>query len=129
MDLVNWHMPLIMVITETSMSGARADEIIEFLPFDGAVVANTIGFAGGIWLLWCSDLVQVDVLASTEQEIQSLIQVRSQNFNWIISAIYVSPRFVERCLLWDNLKCLLPFIIFLGLLWATSMRCFLRMRN
>ena len=56
-DLVNWHMPLIMVITKTSMSGARADEIIESLPFDGAVVANTIGFARGIWLLWCSDLV------------------------------------------------------------------------
>ena len=129
MDLVNWHMPLIMVITGTRMSRARADAIIESLLFDGAVVADTIGFTGGIWLLWHSDLVQVDVMASTEQEIHALIQVRSQNFNWIISAIYVSPRFVERCLLWDNLKCLLPFIIFLGLLWATSMRCFLRMRN
>ena len=76
MDLVNWNMPLIMVITETRMSGARANEIIESLPFDGAVVANT-RFAGGIWLLWCSNLVQVDVLASTEQEIHALIQVRS----------------------------------------------------
>ena len=106
MDLVNWHMPLIMVITETRMSGAQAEEIIESLPFDGVVVVDTIGFAGGIWLLWCSDLVQVDVLASTKQEIHALIQVRSQNFNWIISAIYASPRFVERCLLWDNLKML-----------------------
>jgi len=51
MDLVNWHMPLIMVITETRMSGARANEIIESLPFDGAVMVDTIGFAGGIWLL------------------------------------------------------------------------------
>ena len=51
MDLVNWHRPLIMVITETRMSGAKADKIIETLPFDGVVVADTIGFAGGIWLL------------------------------------------------------------------------------
>ena len=106
MDLVNWHMPLIMVITETTMSGARADEIIESLPFDGVAVADMIGFAGGIWLLWRSDLVQVDVLASTEQEIHALIQVRSQNFSWIISTIYASPRFVKRCLLWDNLTML-----------------------
>ena len=28
MYLVNWHMPLIMVITKTTMSEARADEII-----------------------------------------------------------------------------------------------------
>ena len=51
LDLVEWHSPLLMVITETRMSGARAVEMIESLPFDGLVVADTIGFAGGIWLL------------------------------------------------------------------------------
>lgn len=106
MDLVGWHSPLIMVITETRMSGARADEIIGTLPFDGAVVADMIRFAGGIWLLLRSDLVQVDVLASTEQEIHALIRVRSLNFIWILSEIYASSRFAERCLLWDNLKML-----------------------
>ena len=66
MDLVEWHSPLLMVITETKMSGAKANEIIKLLPFDGAAMVNTIGFAGGIWLLWRMDLVQVDVLATTE---------------------------------------------------------------
>ena len=78
MDLVEWHAPILMVIIETRMGGARADEIIETLPFDGHAVADTIGFAGGIWLLWRSDLVNVDVLAATEQEIHALIRVRSQ---------------------------------------------------
>ena len=81
MELIEWHMPIIMVFTKTWMSGARADEIIETLPFDGAVVVDTIGFAGGIWLLWHSDLVQVDVLATTEQKIHALIRVRSQTLN------------------------------------------------
>ena len=40
-----------MVVTETRMSGARVVKMIESLPFDGSVVADTIGFAGGIWLL------------------------------------------------------------------------------
>lgn len=66
MDLVEWHTPILMVITETRLSGARAVEIIETLPFNGFVVADTIGFAGGIWLLWRTDQVQVDVLESTE---------------------------------------------------------------
>ena len=48
--------------------------------------------------------MQVEVLASIEQEIHAIIQVRSQSLSWIISAIYASPRFVERCMLWENLK-------------------------
>ena len=106
MDLVEWHSPILMVITETRMSGARTDEIIEALPFDGHVVSDTIGFAGGVWMLWRSDLVQVDVLASTEQEIHTLIRVRSQTLSWLISVIYASPRFEERCILWNNLRML-----------------------
>ena len=106
MDLVEWHNPILMVITETRMSGSRALEMIETLPFDGAEVSDTIGFAGVIWLLWRTDLVQVDVLIATEQEIHAIIRVRSQTLSWIISVIYASPRFAERCMLWENLKLL-----------------------
>ena len=106
LDLVAWHDPFLMVITETRLSGARANEIIERLPFDGAIVADTIGFAGGIWMLWKIDRIQVDVLTSTEQEIHALIRVRAYSFTWLISAIYASPRFAERCVLWENLKML-----------------------
>ena len=72
---------MLMVITETSLSGARAVEMIESLPFDGSVVTDTIGFAGGIWLLWRTDMVHVEVLASTEQEIHAIIRVRSQSLS------------------------------------------------
>ena len=103
-DLVEWHAPMLMVITETRLSGERAVQMIESLPFDGLMVADTIGVAGGIWLLWRIDMVHVEVLASTEQEIHAIIRVRSQSLSWIISVIYASPTFVERCMLWDNLK-------------------------
>ena len=48
--------------------------------------------------------MHVEVLAATEKEIHAIIRVRSQSLSWIISAIYASPKFVERCVLWENLK-------------------------
>lgn len=48
--LVN-HQPSIMVITETRVGGDRARKIIEDLPFDGYFATDTIGYAGGLWLL------------------------------------------------------------------------------
>ena len=46
------HLPSIMVITETRVGGSRAEKIIEGLPFDGFIITETIGYAGGLWILW-----------------------------------------------------------------------------
>ena len=43
-----------------------------------------------------SEEVEVFPLSSTEQEIHATIKVRSSNLTWLMSAIYASPRFVER---------------------------------
>lgn len=46
----------------------------------------------------------MDILSATEQEIHAIVQVRSLSQSWLLSAIYGSPRFRERCILWDNLR-------------------------
>ena len=89
LDLVEWHKPAIFVITETRIDGNRADDIIRRLPFNGAYSTKTIGDAEHIWLLWHSDIVSMDVLSTTEQEIHAIVQVSSQSQPWLISAIYV----------------------------------------
>lgn len=53
------HDPTIMIVMETHIGGERAKEISNKLPFDGAIHTDTIGFVGGLWLLWNSDRVQV----------------------------------------------------------------------
>ena len=58
-DLVHNHDPAIMVVMETRIGGKRAKEIFGRLPFDGAIHTDTIGFTGGLWLLWNFDRVQV----------------------------------------------------------------------
>lgn len=59
-----------MVIMETHHGGERAREITDRLPFDDAIHTETIGYAGGLWLLWNSNLVEIEQLANTEQEIR-----------------------------------------------------------
>ena len=98
------HHPSIMVITETRVGGDRAAKIIEDLPFDGSIVTETIGYAGGLWLLWKTDDVDVMLLSTTEQEIHATVKVRNSDPIWLISAIYARPRLSERRILWDNLK-------------------------
>lgn len=46
--------------------GKKSQEIIDRLPFDGAIHIETIGFIGGLWLLWNSDMVEIEQLATTE---------------------------------------------------------------
>ena len=102
-ELAQTHDPAIFVIMETKLRGDRAREITDRLPFDGAIHTDTIGYAGGLWLLWNSDLVEIESLAKTEQEIHVEVKVRSSNLTWIFSAVYASPRSEERIILWENL--------------------------
>lgn len=92
-----------LIITKTRVRGDRAKVITDRLPFDGAIHAETISYARGIWLLWNSDAVEVTQLASTEQEVHALVKVSSSNLSWIIFAIYASPRLAKRRILWHNL--------------------------
>ena len=101
-SLVQTHHPAIMIITRTKTSGLKAKNITDRLQFDGAIHANNIGFTGGLWVLWDSTQVEVSELSSTEQEIHTMVRDISSNSSWLMSAIYASPRFVERLLLWEN---------------------------
>ncbi|XP_075659168.1 uncharacterized protein LOC142629059 [Castanea sativa] len=51
-NLIVTHSPSIVIITETRVGGERAKDITDRLPFDGALHADTIGYSGGIWVLW-----------------------------------------------------------------------------
>ena len=58
-ELTRNHNPAVLVVMETRIRGDRAKEITDYLPFGGAIHMDTIGYAGGIWLLWNLDRVEV----------------------------------------------------------------------
>ena len=47
--------------------------------------------------------MEINHLASTKQEIHATVKVNNSNFSWLLFAIYASPRFCERSILWSNL--------------------------
>lgn len=51
MDMVKESAPNILIVKETRVGGDRAKEITDKLPFDGAIHTDTIGYAGGLWVL------------------------------------------------------------------------------
>ena len=104
LDLLKINSPTILVLAETGLGGNRAVDLAKTLPFDGFLCTNTIGFAGGIWVMWSTDLVEVEHLCSTEQEIHISVKVKGSNTLWLLSAIYASPHRSERRILWNNLS-------------------------
>lgn len=102
-ELSRWHYLAILVVMETKFGGSKAKEVTNRLPFDEAIHTETIGFTGGLWLLWNEDKVEIEELAKTTHEIHVEVKVRAPNLSWIFFAIYASPRSEERCILWNNL--------------------------
>ena len=67
------------VVMEMRIGGERAREITNRLPFNGAIHTDTIGYAGGLWVLWDLDRVDLSPLAKTEQEFHLEMKVRASN--------------------------------------------------
>nr|POE76376.1 hypothetical protein CFP56_38007 [Quercus suber] len=94
--------PAILIISETKVSGVRAKGIIDRIPMDGVIVANSIGLSRGLWVLWDSRQVELTELSSTEQEIHALVTSTAKP-TLLLFVVYASPQFAERRLLWDTL--------------------------
>lgn len=53
------HFPSTMVIIKIRVKGDKGAKIVKDLPFNGFFTTDTIGFAGGLWLLWKMKEVEV----------------------------------------------------------------------
>jgi hypothetical protein len=104
LDILNINSPEMLILTETRLGGNRAEKLAKSFPFDGFLCTNTIRFAGGIWILWKTDTVDVDLLCFTEQELHVSVKVRGSNSLWLLSTIYASPHRSECRILWENLN-------------------------
>lgn len=64
-DLVSNHDPAMLVVMETHIGSDKTKDITDRPPLQGAFYTDTISFAGGLWLLWDPDRVEVTYLTNT----------------------------------------------------------------
>jgi hypothetical protein len=73
LEIARTHCPSIVVFTETRISGARAENISIALGFDSVCRADADVFRGGIWLLWHSGVINLNILSFTTQAIHATV--------------------------------------------------------
>lgn len=100
--LLRKHCPDILILLETRFSSATLESILPKSRMDSFVVSEAVGFVGGIWVLWNSSVVRLDLVA-TEDQVLTLFVHQTRRSPWALSAVYASPNWVYREELWQYL--------------------------
>ncbi|XP_061338560.1 uncharacterized protein LOC133285366 [Gastrolobium bilobum] len=92
-----------VVLMEPRISGSRAASIIRSLGFEEPIVEETVGFSGGIWVLWNNHSVSVNLVEKSSQFVMMQISIHDRP-HFLFMAIYASPRIKKRLELWEDLR-------------------------
>jgi len=100
---IHMHRPSILALVETRISRRKAQAVCDRIGYDGCFRVEAQGFQGGIWVLWNSNEIGVDVVKSHEQFVT--VEVKPQNRrSWLLSVVYASPHIQLREILWQELQ-------------------------
>ena len=101
--LIQAHSPDLMILVETQVARHFTALITHDLGFDSSHLVEPTGRAGGILLLWKSDRITIHILGESNQGVYALVEVKSLNNSFIITAVYASPKIAMRKILWNEL--------------------------
>jgi hypothetical protein len=101
-DNTNMNKLSVLIICEPRVqSKSHLDDLFK-LDFNKAKIIEACSFSGGIWLLWNSNVITIELLLSITQTItMKVTNVGGQS--WLLSAIYASTYSHTRNSLWDHL--------------------------
>ena len=110
-ELYRRHHPQILIIVEPCFAEDRAQEVIDTLLYSHSQRIDSIGFSGGIWMLWNEGSnLKVGTLTTSEYSIHALVKVPIQSHNFLLTVIYAFPNFNKKKILWNYLKILAPSV-------------------
>lgn len=72
-ELINSVHPDILILMETRVHSSFVLSFISSSVFTHFAATETIGFSGGIWLLWNSSVGDLEVLAVDDQIVSALV--------------------------------------------------------
>lgn len=90
-------------LIETKVQESAHEALMNELGFTNMLHVSAIGFSGGMIMIWREhEIVKVDPIAVTNQEIHANVQVIPSAQPWILSLVYASTRFNDRKIIWKN---------------------------
>lgn len=84
------HKPQLVALLETHISGDKADRVCRRSGFDRWHHGEPCGFRGGIWILWDSQEIDIEIVQSEMQFITMWVTYRRQT-RWLFTIFYASP--------------------------------------
>ncbi|KAK4731090.1 hypothetical protein R3W88_024078 [Solanum pinnatisectum] len=87
-SILDCHKPPLVALLETKMQNHQV--LLDDFPFNKMIEVPVVGNSSGIVVLWDDNLVELDEIAITEQEIHAMIKVCSNNDFCQFICIYVS---------------------------------------
>ncbi|XP_075515886.1 uncharacterized protein LOC142550694 [Primulina tabacum] len=100
-DLRRKFKPSVLGLLEPRVSGSQADEICKKMGFENWARVESVGFSGGIWVLWEANIC-VNIVYTHPQFILFQVMVDDQ-YPWLLSIVYGSPNAILRKILWQDL--------------------------
>ncbi|XP_028785413.1 uncharacterized protein LOC114741329 [Neltuma alba] len=102
-DVLRGKQANLVILVETRVNGVKADRIMKKLGFNNWIRVEATGYAGGIWLLWNDDEVNIHYEFSTTQLLHVQVSMVNSNHSFWLSCIYAEPSCQLRIALWHDL--------------------------
>ena len=92
MKMIAWNYQGVGSVTE-----ARAQAVINILPYNHSQRVDPTGFSRGIWLLWNErPSFKVEILTHSDYSIHAVVKVPSPSLSFLLTAVYALPNFNKR---------------------------------
>lgn len=91
----------ILALFETHAGGERAERICRGLGFDNSFRVDAVGQSGGLWLLWKSNVGDMEIMESSDQFIFARVKNGTGVLNLVV--VYAAPSASRRSGLWEKL--------------------------
>lgn len=99
--LLDQHRPLLVALLETKLQSHQG--LIDDFPFNQMIEIPKIGNSGGLVVLWDNNMLELDEIATTKQEIHAMIKVSVSNDQCLVSSIYASNFRSTHTILQENI--------------------------
>ncbi|KAK4282627.1 hypothetical protein QN277_013982 [Acacia crassicarpa] len=101
--MVQKHNVSLVALMETRTHGTHSSKLMRKINFDKVIIEEASGFSGGIWVMWDSKRIKVDVINQANQYIHMRIVIEGTR-TFLCTAVYANPQEAIRHEMWEEME-------------------------